>query len=106
MIDYEFAQVEFGPWGPDFGQTPLPLGELPPGNYTITARLHAVDNPTATARTATGTIAVVPPDGWGIYSVPAAPQARSGLSATIHAAWRLVGRAYGVSVSVPLYPLC
>src|SRR5690242_21283022 len=34
VIDYEYMGVGFGPWTPDFGNVPLQLGEMVPGNYT------------------------------------------------------------------------
>ena len=86
VIDYEYAPVEFGPFTHDFGQAPLELGELPPGNYTLTARLHNLDDPGAAPKVLTSNLAIVPPDSWGIYTVPAAPQARSATNVTIRSA--------------------
>lgn len=78
VIDYEYVSVGFGPWGPDFGHEPLSLGEIPPGNYTITARLHDIAAPANTApKVVTGTLAVVPPGPWGLYTVPMQPQANA-----------------------------
>ena len=86
VIDYEFSPVQFGPFTPDFGQTPLELGELPPGNYTMSARMHDLSQPNAAPTVITSNLAVLPPDSWGIYTVPAAPQARAATSATIRSA--------------------
>src|SRR5689334_9418312 len=87
VIDYEYLGVGFGPWGPEFGGAPLELGELVPGNYTITARLHDINQPANAAPTVlTSSLAVVPPDSWGIYPVPAAPQAHSATSVTVRSA--------------------
>ena len=86
VIDYEYAAVEFGPFPADFGQTPLELGELPPGNYTMTARMHNLSQPNSTPTVLTSNLAVMPPDQWGIYTVPVAPQARSATSVTLRSA--------------------
>jgi hypothetical protein len=75
VIDYEYVTASFGPYSPDFGNVPLNLGELPPGNYTVQARLHDIARPSAAPTTLQGTIAVVPPGPWGIYTIPAEPQA-------------------------------
>ena len=48
-IDFEYLGVGFGPWTPDFGEGKLQLGELAPGNYTVTARLHDINQPAGTA---------------------------------------------------------
>jgi len=85
-IDYEYVSVGFGPFGPDFGVASLDLGELAPGNYSITARLHDIANPNDAPIVSSTSIAVMPPSGWGIYSVPASPQAYAATQATIRSA--------------------
>ena len=74
-LDYEYVSVGFGPWGPDFGAGQVDLGELPPGNYTVTARMHDIAYPNNPPKTVQTTLAVVPPSAWGIYTVPVQPQA-------------------------------
>jgi serine protease len=87
VIDYEYLGVGFGPYTPDFGTLPLQLGELTPGNYTVTARLHDINTPAGTApKVLTSNIAVVPPSSWGIYTVPSMPLAFSPANATIRSA--------------------
>jgi serine protease len=87
LIDFEYLGVGFGPWTPDFGEGKLELGELAPGNYTVTARLHDINQPaSATPKVLTSSLAVVPPGSWGIYTVPSAPLAFSPTSITIKSA--------------------
>jgi len=76
VADYEyFASSAFGPFPPNLGAMPLNLGELPPGNYSVTARLFDVDHPEAPVKTVTSNVPVVPPGDYGIYSVPKDPHA-------------------------------
>lgn len=76
-VDYEYLTAGFGPMRPDFGYEPINLGELIPGNYTLTARMHSIENPAAAPLTASSSIAVVPPGPWGLYTIPVEPQAFS-----------------------------
>jgi hypothetical protein len=86
-IDYEYLGVGFGPFGLEFGDVPLDLGELAPGNYSMTARLHDINQAAnAAPKVVTGSIAVVPPDSWGLYTVPVAPQAHAATSVTLKSA--------------------
>ena len=86
-VDFEYLSVGFGPWTPDFGDGQLELGELPPGNYTVTARMHDINQPAnAAPKVLTSSLAIVPPGSWGIYTVPSAPQAFSRTSVTIKSA--------------------
>jgi hypothetical protein len=73
MVEYEYLSAGFT-MGPGFAPQPLNVGELPPGNYTITARLFDINQSGATPQIVNGTLAVVPPDAWGIYNVPREPQ--------------------------------
>jgi hypothetical protein len=74
VVDYEYAPNAFVA-RPDFGTAPVRLGELVPGNYTIQARLFRMDEPAAAPQVMTQSLAVAPPDGWGIYLIPRAPEA-------------------------------
>ena len=86
-IDFEYLGVGFGPWTPDFGDGQLELGEMVPGNYTVTARLHDINQPAnAAPKVLTGSLAVVPPGSWGIYTVPSEPLAYSPTNVTIKSA--------------------
>ena len=76
-IDFDQLSVGFGPFGPDFGAAPLSIGELVPGNYTVQARLFDVADPSGTPKVIQGSLAVVPPGSWGLYTIPAQPQAAS-----------------------------
>lgn len=75
IVDFEYLALGFGPTRPDFGYEAVNLGELVPGNYTVTARLHNIDKPAEAPMTLSSTIAVVPPGSWGLYTVPMEPQA-------------------------------
>ncbi len=75
IVDFEYLTSGFGPMRPDFGYEPVNLGELVPGNYTLTARLHNMENPGAAPLTVSSSLAVVPPGAWGLYTVPMEPQA-------------------------------
>lgn len=77
VIDYEYLTDGFGPTRPDFGDAPVNLGELAPGNYTVQARMHDIARPSAAPIVLETTIAVVPPAVWGLYTVPVEPQAFS-----------------------------
>jgi hypothetical protein len=85
-IDYEFLADGWAAWNPSFGNTPLEIGELPPGNYTITARIHDIAKPSAAPQIVTTSMPVMPPSDWGIYSVPQHPDA-------FQATWAMVRSA-------------
>jgi hypothetical protein len=75
VIDYEYAPNAFTAARLDFGTPSVALGELVPGNYVIEARLFSMDNPTAPPKVVTQSLAVAPPENWGIYLIPRAPEA-------------------------------
>jgi len=86
VVDYEYLSSQFGPFGPQFGDPGISLGELPPGNYTVQARLIDMDHPANAAFTTTSTIAVVPPQDWGLYVVPKQPAANEVVSMLVRSA--------------------
>ena len=70
---------------PAYGSDPLSFGQLAPGNYSLTARMH--DQATgAVTQTATTNLPVMAPDAWGIYSVPDEPDAFSPIRAVVRSA--------------------
>lgn len=86
VVEYEQAPSDFGPWRPDFGQPPaLWLGELPPGEYNVEARLFRMDTGALT-QTLSQKIAVPPPERWGIYTLPQSPDAFTPLHAVVKSA--------------------
>jgi hypothetical protein len=85
-IEYEYVTDGFGPGRADFGLATLQLGELPPGNYQVHARLRNIDTPSASPIELATQIAMVPPQQWGIYAMPQAPQAFSAAYAVIRSA--------------------
>jgi hypothetical protein len=64
----------------------LSLGELAPGNYQVRARLHDIAAPSAAALELSMQIAMPPPDEWGIYMLPLAPQAFSATEVIVRSA--------------------
>ena len=85
VIDYEYAPNAFTV-RPDFGASSVALGELVPGNYTIQARLFRMDDPGAAPQVLSRTLAVAPPEGWGIYLIPRAPEAFAATDVMIRSA--------------------
>jgi hypothetical protein len=86
-IDYEYVGTQgFGPMAPDFGNLPVTLGELPPGNYTVRARLFDIGQPKAAPQVIEAYVPVTPPDDLGMYTIPAQPQAWGPLQATMKSA--------------------
>ncbi|MEO7741794.1 MAG: hypothetical protein ABIR98_02510 [Usitatibacter sp.] len=75
VIDYEVAPAGFGPLRADFGLPRVNLGELVPGNYTVEARLFKMGDPTQAPQVVTQSLAVVPPERWGLYLIPREPEA-------------------------------
>ena len=75
VIDYEVAPAGFGPLRADFGQPRLNLGELVPGNYIVEARLFRMGDATQPPQVITQSLAVVPPEKWGLYLIPREPEA-------------------------------
>ncbi len=85
-IEYEYLTDGFGPGRADFGLAPLQLGELPPGNYQVRARLRNIDTPSASPIELATHIAMAPPQQWGIYALPQTPQAFSAAFAVVRSA--------------------
>jgi hypothetical protein len=85
-IDYEYLNSDFGPFSPDFGYGPVSLGELPPGNYTLQARLFDINQPNAAPTMVNANLPVVPPQQWGVYAVPQAPTAYENVKALVRSA--------------------
>jgi hypothetical protein len=86
VADYEYFGNAFGPFPPNIGAMPLNLGELPPGNYTLTARLFDVDHPEAPTQTTTSNLPVMPPSALGVYTVPSEPHAYDDVGILIRSA--------------------
>ena len=99
IVDFEYLTVGFGPMRPDFGYEPVTLGELVPGNYTVTARLHNIENPTAAPLTVSSSIAVVPPGAWGLYTIPVEPQAFAATHVMVKSAAYFNPRTLRASIS-------
>lgn len=83
LIEYEYGNTAPGP---DFGSPTVSLGELPPGNYTVQARLYDITRPWGTPTLVSSSLPVMPPSEWGIYPVPSQPHATSKTHATIRSA--------------------
>jgi hypothetical protein len=85
-IDFEYMGDSFGPWPPNFGAAPVPLGELAPGNYTVQARLYDMNRPGNAPIVTTSNLPVVPPSDWGAYVVPKQPRAFENVEVLIRSA--------------------
>lgn len=85
-VDYTYSSDGWVVGTPAYSWQNLDFGELPPGNYTLTARLRDQNNPGAAPQVATSQMPVVPPSNWGIYAVPRDPDAFTPLYATIRSA--------------------
>jgi hypothetical protein len=85
-VEYEFLADLWAVSRPDFGSVPLNVGELPPGNYTVNARLYDIGNPDAPPQIVSANVPVLPPADWGIYSVPQNPDAHQGVWAMVRSA--------------------
>jgi uncharacterized protein DUF5648 len=96
-IELEYMSGAFP--GPAFSPEPLHLGELPPGNYTVLARLFDIDHPNATPTIVNGTLAVVPPEAWGIYPVPQQPLAFGAVDVVVRSAAYFDAASMRTSVS-------
>ena len=85
VIEMEYMSDGFTV-SPAFGRQPVTLGELPPGNYTVEARLTDINQPHAAPQVVQGAFGVAPPDAWGIYTVPVQPQAQRPLDVVLRSA--------------------
>lgn len=85
-VDFEYHGNMFGPFPPNMGSIPVPLGELAPGNYTLNARLHDMDRPGSAPTVATSNLPVMPPAEWGVYVVPKAPRAHEAIDVVVRSA--------------------
>lgn len=86
VVDYEYVRDGFGPIGPDFGFSPIAVGELVPGYYTLQARLFDIGGATAPAQLVVGSFAVSVAPNWGIYLVPSVPAAWEAVDILLHSA--------------------
>jgi hypothetical protein len=98
-IEYEYIVDGFGPSRPDFGLASLSLGELPPGNYQVRARLRDIERPSSAPLELATQLAVMPPREWGIYTLPQSPQAFSATQAIVRSAAYFDPATLRVSVS-------
>lgn len=85
-VDYTYSTDGWNAGTPAYAWQTLDFGELPPGNYTLTARMHDQVNPNAAAQVATSNMPVMPPSSYGIYAVPRDPDAFTPVYATIRSA--------------------
>jgi serine protease len=88
-VDFEFLKLldgNYGAFGLAFGAPKVDFGELAPGNYTVVARFIDMDHPGTVAQTTTTNVPVVPPQDWGVYSVPAQPLASDRVQMVVRSA--------------------
>jgi hypothetical protein len=98
-IDFEYHGSTFGPFPPSMGSMPVPLGELAPGNYTLSARLFDMDRPGSGPTMSSSTLAVVPPSEWGAYLVPKEPRAYEPVEVMVRSAAYFDPRSMRASVN-------
>ncbi|SRR5258707_240296 len=85
-VEYEYVTDGWAVSRPDFGSMALEVGELPPGNYTVSARIYDINKPNSPPAVVTTNLPVQPPADWGIYSIPQNPDAYQGLWAMVRSA--------------------
>ena len=85
-VEYEYTADGWASVGPNFGNVPLEVGELPPGNYTVIARIYDMNKSNTPPQVVTSSLPVQPPADWGIYSIPQNPDAYEGMWAMVRSA--------------------
>ena len=85
-VEYEYTTDGWAVSSPDFGSASLEVGELPPGNYTVNARFYDINKPNTPPQVVTSNLPVVPPEDWGIYSIPQNPDAYQTVWAMVRSA--------------------
>lgn len=85
-VEYESLPNNWDASRSDFGYKPVTVGELPAGNYTVTARIFDMSNLGAAPIEVTSQFAVAPPQQWGAYAVPQHPEAYETTSVMIRSA--------------------
>lgn len=86
VVDYEYFPDNFDATMRAFGDRPVNLGELPAGNYAVEARIYDISRPGAAPQVVSASFPVMPPESWGLYTVPANP-------APFEAGWAMVRSA-------------
>ncbi len=86
-ITVEIEHIAGGFFGrrADMGYTPVSLGELAPGHYTLQAKHFDISNPDAAPYLFTHGIDVLPPEAAGVYAVPRTPGAYEGFELVVKA---------------------
>jgi hypothetical protein len=85
-LEYEVLSNNFDSSRSDFGNVPLGLGELPAGNYTVTARIFDIAKPGTPPTEVNSQFVVMPPESWGAYAVPQYPEAFESTSVLVRSA--------------------
>jgi hypothetical protein len=98
-VDFEYHGSMFGPFPPNMGSAPVPLGELAPGNYTLSARVFDMDRPGSGPTMSTSSLPVLPPHEWGAYIVPKEPRAYEAVEVLVRSAAYFDPRSMSASVS-------
>jgi len=100
-IDFEFLANAFGPFPPGTGDAVVSLGELPPGTYSVRARMHDIAGTTSIPDVASATFDVAPPAP-GIYTVPRTPGALAQSSIVLSSALHVDPATMRVSMAPDL----
>ena len=82
-LDIEHVAGGYFGWPTNVAYTPVSVGELAPGAYSVQARLHDIGDPAAPPSLFTRTFDVAPPDRNGVYAVPRNPGAHESMRLTV-----------------------
>ncbi len=82
----------------EFGNLPIPVGELPPGTYTAHARVTSLSNPSAAPEVTTSYFVISAPFQPNAYSVPALPKAYNRWNALVSSAYYVYPNTLKASV--------
>ena len=74
-LDIEHAAGGYFGWPQNIAYSPVGVGELAPGAYTVQARLYDIGSPQSPPLLFTRALEVAPPDKAGAYAVPRNPGA-------------------------------
>ena len=74
-VEIEHVAGGYFGWPQNVAYTPVGLGEIVPGSYTVQARLFDIGDPQSPPQLFTRALDVAPPDKAGVYAVPRNPGA-------------------------------
>jgi hypothetical protein len=84
-LDIEHVAGGYFGWPQNVAYSPVTVGELAPGAYTVQARLYDIGSPESPPLLFTRALDVAPPDKPGAYAVPRNPGAYEGVKILVNA---------------------